>query len=322
MTVRVCIHPRPDHDDYDHHIPYLGIPGANRDNARAGHGLILFSEQITKLITGDSVCLIDNGDPRPRLETAVNSLARYSPNLKVTTASHHNNRYGQDPLFRGNPWLIYKDSVDHDLVQRLLARYLDVWTLLDTNSLNHLGRDFGYFDYQEMRFYSFGRVMPSLLHDEHQAIQDMLAVLLAQVTDHFYKVMAGLSPARTIDADSMINLRIVHHPMDRGLEGRTFWRHCDGTVLTMWLGQMPGGARVYSFDNAEHTQHAITMHRVEDLAGCHSLMIPGFSWCDFVQSSQAATWHSVDARSYNQHRVSLLAQLRWPDFEQAPFITR
>jgi hypothetical protein len=303
MVVRVNVHPRPVHQNYDLHLPWL----ANSYN-QSNHGSQKYlSEFLDKIPTDETVCLVNNGEPISRSVAVKHAIRKYYSDVIIDS---YDPLYSlPDPLFKNGYAIIPKpQSFD---CKPLIDLYLSLYNKLAQFSHRYTykfhDRDQGYFDAVKRHWYQFGNDMPPPPSPEHQEIYTEFQKLFEQLID-ILKPVANKIGINTDDLRSNLMFRLNHNPPGSIFEDNLLVnRHADNSVLTAWLFEnQPGG---FIDSGQEHEENACLIDSLFD-SGRQIILLPGFEYCDQTQCMTPATFHGV--KKTNDHdRVSLVAFLKY-----------
>ena len=323
MSKIINIHPAPDLKNYDYHLPYVAGPTRNKEG-RTRHGPEIFAEKLKELIQNDNeVILTNNGEPIPRLDQAKLSIEQYIKNKKVIIKKDNNPKYKlKDYIFGDAQYTVIKDAINKELVEETLNYYISNYKSMPYYSERFYDRDHGYFEYGKMLWYNHGLKMPETDNKHHLYLNSMLDKIWLKIGQLCIDVLRK-NQINLPNLHDKLNLRIVHNRKEDNDEGKKFFKHLDGTIITGWLTQRPFGAKIYEYiDNSKtyaNTQ-PIDIDTLYDNKTKDILIIPGTSYCDYCNINKAATWHEVSVpTNYNEDRFSMVFLLRNPEFEKTNY---
>lgn len=323
MSKIINIHPAPDVKNYDHHLPYVAGPTRNK-HGRTRHGPEVFAEKVKELTQDDSeIILTNNGEPRPRLDQARLSIEKYIKDKKVLIKKELNLKYAdKDLIFKKKQYTLIRNVIDKKLIEETLDYYALNYKSMPYYSERFNDRDHGFFEYGKMLWYNHGLKMPETKNIHHLNLNTMLDEIWLKVAqiciDIFKKNQINLS-----NLYDKLNLRIVHNRREEDDEGKKFFKHLDGTIITGWLTQRPFGAKIYDYVDESQTYEntrPIDIDTLYDNKSTDILIIPGTSYCDYCNIRKAATWHEVSVPiNYTEDRFSMIFLLRNPEFEKTNY---
>lgn len=303
MVVRVNVHPRPVHQNYDLHLPWL----ANSYN-QATHGSQKYlSEFLDKIPTDETVCLVNNGEPISRSVAVKHAIRRYYSDVIIGSSTPLYSL--PDPLFKNGYTIIPKpQSFD---CRPLIDLYLSLYSKLDQFSQRYTykfhDRDHGFFDAVKRHWYQFGNDMPPPPSAEHKKIYNEFQKLFEQLIDILKPVTDNIGMTAS-DVRSNLMFRLNHNPPNSIFEDDLLVnRHADNSVLTAWLFEsQPGG---FIDLGQEHEEDACLIESLFD-SSQQIMLFPGFEYCDQTQCMTPATFHGVK-KTNDYNRVSLVAFLKY-----------
>jgi hypothetical protein len=251
------------------------------------------------------------------------ALVKYAPQVEVTMQrSTNHNRYQQpDALFSDRAaYKVLPDLLNRQPIKEALQFYLENFWQFEQNSIRAFDRDHGFFPYNNMLWYNFGKLMPQTDNQHNTNMNRLLADIWQQVS----KICKDMFRQFNIpdgDIDNGLNIRIVHNEPGHSVDdGYQFFKHIDGSLITGWLYEMPEGANIGIWTTDSQQEQQTKMVPVQNLYNQDSkdlLIIPGSAWCDHCDNDTAATWHEVRVpENFKDHRVSMIFLLRAPSFEK------
>jgi hypothetical protein len=324
--MHINIHPNPEVSDFDLHLPYVAGPFRNQ-NKEVRHGPEVWAQNLLSVIGNDNtVVLCNNGEPYSRLDMTRLALAKYAPDVEVTMqrSVNHNQYQKSDPLFSNrSAYKVLPNLLDRQPIREALQFYLENFQNFEKNSIRAYDRDQGFFPYNNMVWYNFGKLMPTTNNQHNIDMNKLLGNIWHQISEICKNTFKQFN-IPDCDIENGLNIRIVHnepgHVVDDGYQ---FFKHIDGSLITGWLYEMPRGANIGVWTTDAQKEQHTEMIPVQDLYDQDSrdlLIIPGTAWCDHGDNDTAATWHEVRVpENFNDHRVSMVFLLRAPSFEKTTY---
>lgn len=326
MTLRINIHPSPEIKNFDIHLPYVAAPFRNQSK-KARHGQQVWVQNLL-LAIGDAkkICLCNNGDPQSRLDMTRLAIAKYAPNIEVEIEKSLNpDRYQHPDLLFSNhsSYAVVPNQLDKHSVKEALNFYLENFNQFEISSIRINDRDHGYFPYNNMMWYTFGKAMPETNNQYNIIMNRMLANIWKEINNICYKLFEDFNIPKCQVEDNL-NVRIVHNkPNDTPDDGYQFFKHVDGSLITGWLYEITAGAKIGIWKDCLQSEPETKMVPIQNLYNQDSkdlLLIPGLAWCDYNDNSTSATWHEVQIEDdFKNHRVSMVFMLRAPSFEKTNY---
>lgn len=299
--VRVNVHPRPSHQNWDLHIPYHGNSYNQKNHAEESY----LKKFLDRVPTSDRIILVSNGEPSSRQIAVNHILSKKYQSVEIETIKACYAR--PDLLFQDKHFLTITRPPELDDKQ-VIDYYLEYHRYMTRFSrrydYEYHSRDHGYFPAVKRSWYQFGDNMPKapdMFHSEmyvrFRQVFELLVELLSDIPLSLTK--------QTIRKNLM--LRLNHNPPDSEIDGFLTPRHADNSIVTLWLYQNSPGAKI---DQGQ--QSSINETAINDLHDPTKeiIMFPGLDYCDQQQTMIPATWHSVINHS-NNDRASLVAFLKY-----------
>lgn len=296
QSIRIHVHPKPSHGDYDYHLPFYGVV----------YNKILYREDVKKLVgLDDSIVLTSNGEPDQRLVLAKNELSQEFTNV---TIQNHTTQYSdQDQLFLNRLFIkLPKPSRDF---QSIVECYLNGYKNIPFVQNGAITSFRGFAKHSDSFWYHYGRDMPRIDNESYHALNQMLEPVLKDLT-HILQAQLNRTGLE-FDVEQNLVLRINHNEPNSGPTKDFFvYPHLDTSIFTIWIWASCAGAMIYR-DQSRYAP--VEVKKLHDQNNEY-LVIPGLDYCDFSQSLTPATWHGVANNTESgQHRVSIVAFLKQPE---------
>lgn len=330
----INIHPNPDINNYDFHLPYCAFPRKsdlkkikkNSETKIKSTTPKTFAMNVKRLIKkSKTVTLVNNGEPLARLEAARLALKNHLPEIKVKLIKNKNSVYkNNDPVFGKNSHIILTNTLITNNVDNLVEHYIKNFKKLKQNPKKVHERYHGYYKYGNMLWYQYGYHMPKTKDVLHKEIQSYFLPIYRDVRNIVRDFFIKNKIKMPNNLNDRLVLRMVHNTKQNNKKKKKFFKHIDNSLITGWLHEKTFGAKIYEFTSLEKSESKTKAISVKKLIGNSQnkiVMIPGSAWCDYLKNQTPATWHEVSFnKSLNQHRVSILFMVRAPEFEKTNFI--
>ena len=322
--IRINVNPNPKVENYDRCVPYAPM-GKSTELSNSQTTIVakntaeMFADTIAKII-GDKtskVCLVNNGEPLPRMDAARLAIQKYLPDVTVICRPSKNTLYkNKDLVFDGKQYRVLENAIDKKLCHDLVDSYLDNFSSMKFNSKQSGDGHLGYFRYGAGLRFQYGKGMPrpvghgqTLLYAKFQEIwkQSMF----------FFKKFFRNHGIKITDLEQKLILRLVHNMENNQGNVDAISKHIDNSLITGWITQRPTGAKIFTYKSKYRTEKDTSPLDIECLFDKHNngiLIIPGTSWCEQLYCNTAATWHEVSHdKNFKGHRIGLVVMIR--DYE-------
>lgn len=295
-TIKIHVHPTPNHDDYDYHLPFHGVV-YDKDT---------YSENVKQLAPDVSnIVLTSNGEPDQRLQLAFKTLINKFNNIKIEnkTSCYAEN----DPVFFDQQFVnLPKQSQNY---QAIVDYYLENYKSIPFVQSGDLTAFRGFVKRDKQIWYHYGRGMPNIQNTAYQNLNQQLEPVFLDLVQCLQTKFDQLE--LVIDVESNLVLRLNHNePQSENSFDPRFLvlPHLDTSILTVWVWTSYPGATIYQSQSGNHPREVQDLHD----QNCEYCVIPGLDYCDFSSSMKPATWHSVSNQDLTQHRVGIVAFLKQP----------
>jgi hypothetical protein len=299
--VRVNVHPRPNHQNWDLHIPYQGNSYDQKKHVEQSY----LKKFLDRIPTSDRIILVSNGEPSSRQIAVNHILSKKYQSVAIETIKAC---YDQpDLLFQDRHFLTIPRPPgldDKQVIDYYLKHYRQMSRFSRRYDYEYHSRDHGYFSAVKRSWYQFGDDMPEAPDVFHSEMYVRLRQVFELLVDLLTNIPLSL-PTQRIRKNLM--LRLNHNPPNSEIDGFLTPRHADNSIVTLWLYQNSLGGKI---DRGQ--QSPINEIAINDLYDPNKeiIMFPGFDYCDQQQTMTPATWHSVIDHS-NNDRASLVAFLKY-----------
>jgi hypothetical protein len=295
-SVKIHVHPRPAHNDYDHHVPFYGVV-YNKDT---------YQQDVQQLVpTPDTeIILTSNGEPEQRLQLAFNMLKLHFDHVTINNqpACYDND----DGVFLDQTFVNLPKASKN--FQAIVDHYLATYQTMPFVQHGDPTAFRGYNKKNKQIWFQYGRDMPGVDNSAYKILNQLLEPVFLDLIQCLKKTFCS-----AFDVENNLLLRLNHSQPNSGtdFDQRFFLLpHLDTSIVTAWVWTSNPGAMIYQ-DSAGNG--CVDVQQLYDQNHQYCI-IPGLDYCDFSSSMKNATWHGVQNQNLNQHqhRVGIVAFLKQP----------
>jgi hypothetical protein len=296
-SIKIHVHPRPRHCDYDHHLPFHGVV-YNKDTYR---------QDLQKLVADNNseIILTSNGEPNQRLALAFNTLKFCFNNVRIENK----------PVCYKEDDLIFSDQLFVNLpkssknFQPIVDHYLASYKSMPFVQLGDSTAFRGFYKKDKQIWFQYGRHMPVIDNQNYQILNQLLEPVFLDLVHCLQKKFSQIGI--NFDVENNLLLRLNHSEPDSqtDFDQRFFLLpHLDTSILTAWVWTSHSGATIFQDSTGKKLLDVNQLHDQNE----EYCIIPGMDYCDFSSSMKGATWHGVRDLGGSQHRIAIVGFLKQP----------